>query len=581
MKIHEFADKHLKEYQVKGEEIVPVYCPYCHGGKYGKDKYTFALNEDNGTYNCKRGSCAVAGTFNQLLKDFGEKSADFEIRKPRQKSYQKPTTQTKPASSKVEQYMAKRMISKSTWEARGILESEGNIAFPYYENGEVVLMKFRKPQKHDGKGPKAWREPGGKSVFWGMDDCTPEKPLVIVEGEFDALALNEAGVTNVVSVPSGAEDLDCIDNCWDWLDQFKQIHIWPDNDEPGQAMMRKMVSRLGAWRCYVIESDYKDANECLFYEGAEGVKKACRNAREVPISGLIRLAEVESFDYSQVERVPSSIDAVNEIVGGYMAGMVTIWTGKNSSGKSTFLGQEMLNAIDNNYRVCAYSGELPAPIFRYWIDLQAAGPVAIEAKYDSLKNKEIFKPDPTAIEVIRSWYYDAFFLYDRLGAADEDSLLEVFEYAAKRYDCRVFLVDNLTSMVTSATESNYYRKQSQFVEKIVDFAKLYNAHVHIVAHPRKTEGRLGKNDVMGSGDITNLVDNVISIHRLNDDEKNEMKAEKGVKCENFADIFKNRMDGEQEKTVALDFCHKTKRFWQLNNHLGRDFVFGWMSGKKV
>jgi len=77
-------------------------------------------------------------------------------------------------------------------------------------------MKFRQPEKYTGNGQKAWREKGGKAVFWGMDECDPKKPLIICEGEFDALALDEAGLENVVSVPSGAEDLTCIASCWDW-----------------------------------------------------------------------------------------------------------------------------------------------------------------------------------------------------------------------------------------------------------------------------------------------------------------------------------------------------------------------------
>ena len=60
---------------------------------------------------------------------------------------------------------------------------------PYFENGELVLMKFRttKPAKH-------WREEGGKPIFSGVwTYATPSKPLVIVEGEMDALALDECG----------------------------------------------------------------------------------------------------------------------------------------------------------------------------------------------------------------------------------------------------------------------------------------------------------------------------------------------------------------------------------------------------
>jgi len=566
----QFAEKYFNSYKVNGDELVPVHCPFCEGGR-NSDKYTFALNAEKLTYNCKRGSCGVSGTFNQLLSEYNEKQ-EFELRKPKAKNYTPPETVTSEPSSKVENYLTKRGISEATWRRRGVREADGNIVFPYYEDGKLVMNKFRKPEKYDGKGQKAWREKGGKPVFWGMDQCDSNLPLVIVEGEFDALALDEAGCSNVVSVPSGAEDLTCIDNCWDWLEQFENIYIWPDNDEPGQEMCRKLISRLGAWRCWLLESDYKDANACLYREGIEGVQKVLRNPKEVPLSGLIRLAEVKSFDFSNVDRIPSSLNGLNEALGGYMCGMVTIFTGENASGKSTFLGQEMLNAIDNGYKVCAFSGELPAPIFRYWIDLQAAGPENLEAKYDPIKNNEVVKPMPEAVDLIRNWYYESFFLYDKLGAADEESLLEVFEYAAKRYGCKMFLIDNLMMMTQSDTKDGHLQKQKNFVNRVVDFARIHDVHVILVAHPRKREGRLTKMDVMGTGDITNLADVVCSTYRPRDEERLELN------CDGIIDILKDRFGGNQDEAIRTMFCKKSKRIWHPD--YDRNFFFGWFLPKQ-
>ncbi len=564
-----FAQRYFGEYKTRGDELIPKLCPFCHGGDNNRDTDTFALNVSNLTYNCKRGNCNVSGTFNQLCEQFGETTKTHEIRTPKQKTYMLPKTQTTQPGNKAEQYLKKRGFSKETWVRRKVSESGGNIVFLYYENGQVVLMKFREPKDHTGEGKKAWREPGGKSVFWGMDDCDPSKPLVIVEGEYDALALDEAGCTNVVSVPSGNKDLDCVENCWEWLQQFKRVIIWPDNDEPGQEMCRKLIKRLGEWRCWVVDSEFKDANDCLKNKGREVVRQSVITAREVPINGLIRLADVETFDYSQYERVPSSLKSINKVVGGYMLGLTSIWTGINSSGKSTFLGQELLTAIDNGYGVCAFSGELPAAIFRYWIDLQAAGPGNITAKHDAIKDKEVYHATPEATKKIREWYYNKFFLYDKFGGVTQDTLLEVFKYAAMRYNCKVFLVDNLMVMVNSGGDKEYYRKQEAFVEAIINFSHDYNVHTHLVAHPRKTDGRVKKVDVMGAGAVTNRPDNVFSVHR---NSKEEIKKEG---CDSFIDVFKNRIDGQQGDEVAAMFCDKTKRFYQASSLIGRNFEYGW------
>lgn len=567
----ELADRYLHPYKRKGDEIIPQLCPFCKGGSTGRDYWTFALNVVKGTYNCKRGKCGVTGTLRDLHRHFGEPyDAGFEWRTQPKRSYRKPTTKVEPTRAKVEAYLRSRGFSRETWLRRKVGESAGRIVFPYYENGELVLVKFRKPESHDGKGPKAWREEGGKDVFWGMDECDPSLPLVICEGEMDALALDEAGVPNVVSVSNGAQSLDCVNNCWDWLNQFSEIIIWPDNDDPGRELAERLIRRLGEWRCRIVQSQYKDANDHLLAEGPQSVLEAVVNAKDVPMAGIVRLADVKAYNVETQEKALSIIKAVNERVGGYLMGQLSVWTGTNGSGKSTFLGQELLHAIDQGYAVCAYSGELPSALFRYWIDVQAAGPNHLHTYVDVHTGREWKKPDPAVIDRIRAWYRDKFFLYESSGPFSLDDLLRVFTYAARRYDCRVFLADNLMTMMGGTSESEYYRRQSDTVARLIEFAHKYNVHVHLVAHPRKTNGRLTKMDVAGSGDITNLADNVFAIYRVTREDKAN-----GWDCDAVLDVFKARLTGMQDFEVKLGFDEDSKRFYQLSNKMAVYREFGW------
>ena len=60
-------------------------------------------------------------------------------------------------------------------------------------------------------------------------------------------------------------------------------------------------------------------------------------------------------------------------------------------------------------------------------------------------------------------------------------------------------------------EGDYFRAQSNFAGRLVQFAKTRGVHVHLVAHPRKsdkTRKHLSSDDVGGSGDLTNRADNV-------------------------------------------------------------------------
>ena len=61
-----------------------------------------------------------------------------------------------------------------------------------------------------------------KRVFYNINSVVGYDEAVIVEGEMDVLAMHEAGIKNVISVPNGAtlnsNNLDYLDNCIDYLD---------------------------------------------------------------------------------------------------------------------------------------------------------------------------------------------------------------------------------------------------------------------------------------------------------------------------------------------------------------------------
>ena len=569
----DFARRYLGEFKQHGNEIIPTYCIFCHGGSH-RDKFSFALNVDKLTYNCKRGSCGEQGHFSQLCKQFGESYTDtnnYEMHKPLKKSFKKPTATVEPSKKKVEDYLSLRGFTKPTWERRGVGEVKGAIAFPYVVEGETVLMKFRKPEKYSGTGQKAWREEGGQSALWGMDLCAFDKPLVIVEGEMDALALDEAGAPNVVSVPSGAKDLTWIENCWDWLDKFDKVIIWGDNDDPGKQMVREIIPKIGAWKCFTVDTQHQDANISLIKDGKEKTLECVNGAKGIPVNGLLDLADVVPIDLTNVARASSGIKALANSIGDFLMGEVSVWTGKNGQGKSTFLGQMMLEAVNEGIGVCAYSGELRADRFQYWVNLQAAGRKNIEYFFDQVKDKKVGSLEKGISDKIKEWYRGKFWLYDNninAEANEETGIIKLFTYAARKYDCKVFLVDNLmTSKFDGGkSESDYYRAQSSFVGELIHFAQTYNVHVHLVAHPKKTRGKLEKEDISGTGDITNRADNVFSVERVEDP---------SLGCDTIVSILKNRSEGIQNLEIGLSFDADSKRFWQPSDVVGFNKKYGW------
>lgn len=570
-----FADQHLQPYKIRvkvpgqQEEIVPALCPFCHGGD-NHDEYTFALSIDKGVFVCKRGTCGKRGRFDQLAKHMGSSdSLPFKASSVSSApAFILPDTLCFPPTEEIYAFFEKRKISRATVDACHIQSDEnGNIVFPFYMDGVNVFEKYRKPIKHDKttKSPKEWRSPGAKPVLFGMDDCSFSQPLIITEGQIDCMSLYEAGITNAVSVPSGCEDLSWIEHCYDWLDHFKTIILFGDNDDPGRSMVQRVAKRLDESRCLIVE-DYpsrpngtpcKDANEILYFHGEFELIRMVENAKSFPVKGLLNLGAVAPYDPTSVPRIKTMIPALDATIGGLIEGGITIFTGKAGSGKSTVTGLLLLNAIEQGYSVCAYSGELPKERFQQWINLQAAGSEYIGLKYDPVKEMEVPFVSFSIQERLRKWYDAKFFLFDNNELFEHnqaESILEVFTVAVRRHGCKLFLVDNLMTSLSDSEEET--RAQGKFVNALKKFANRFGVHVIIVAHPRKTKAgeTLRKDDVGGNSAIVNLSDSAIVVEQPN------------------LRVIKNREGGIQ-KLIECCYCPDSRRVYQADKgDLNR---FGW------
>ena len=135
-------------------------------------------------------------------------------------------------------------------------------------------------------------------VFYNIDSIVGHNFCVIVEGEMDVLALHEAGIKNVISVPNGAtlnnNNLDSLDNCIDYFEDKEKVILALDQDEPGQRLKQEFVRRLGAEVCYLTDfGDCKDSNEYLLKHGADKLKNAIHTAKPVPLENVTTFNDIE------------------------------------------------------------------------------------------------------------------------------------------------------------------------------------------------------------------------------------------------------------------------------------------------
>lgn len=379
---------------------------------------------------------------------------------------------------------------------------------------------------------------------------------------------------NAVCLGTGV-DFDAVSKCRSFFECFPYVVIVTPNALARERLVREIPPRLPACCVYVIQDagfrGCKTVGEYIDAYGYDRLLEIFSGAEELPAYGLVDLAAVEPWDLTKIPRTLSGFERLDKSIGGFFSGELSVWTGKRGMGKSTILSQILLQAIDQGHRVCAYSGELDKEQFREWTYLQAAGPDNIAYHADPLTGKQMPAVLPQAAKQISEWLSGRFWLFDleRNTTHDSKAILSQFAYAKMRYGADVFLVDNIMAVdFDGVREKDFYREQSKFTQELAMFAKRQHAHVHLVVHPRKEDGKNGApgkfsaDSVGGSVDITNRADNVFFLtrHAVGEEQKPILVT------------LKNRKFGSAVQPW-LEFDKKSRRFFSQGGSPKKPF--GW------
>lgn len=464
-------------------------------------------------------------------------------------------------------YCEKRNISKATIDYVGVKENNNCVVFEYRnELGEHLANKYRKTKKSEG--PKMWFEKGTNvNTLFNMDKINISDPLLITEGEFDCLSAIESGFKNAVSIPSGVNSTnEWITSNWTFIEQFEEIIIWFDNDEAGIKGAREVFNRLPNSSVKIVRCEItNDINELLLKYGKLAVLKQIEKASTPVLEGVATLDMIEDFDVHEAETLKTGIDYIDEKLIGMVFGSLNVLSGRNGSGKSTILNQIYIaEAIAQGYKTFLFSGELIGGNVKYWL-LQTLANEDQFAEYTAKDGHKYKKVTIQSKEKIVNDMKDRFFLYDSDDYRIE-AIIEKMTILAKRYGVRVFVIDNLMTVESSLKDK--YEAETDIVKKLKNFAKKYNALVHLVAHPRKSmNDEIEKDDVAGSANITNLADYVTTISRAKDDV---------VEYDAILKILKNRHTGVNVGK-RLMFNIERKRFYssETEKELNKRYLDLW------
>lgn len=311
------------------------------------------------------------------------------------------------------------------------------------------------------------------------------------------------------------------------------------------------------------------------------VQKKYEIKDELPELGKkwLSMSDIKKVDLTEIESMKTGFTELDSLIIGLYVGEVTIISGNNSSGKSSWINTLVLNIINQGHKVALWSGELPSHILKTWIQMVAAG------KSNLTPSKKDFGKYYVRNEIgerIDRWMDGKFFLYNNEYTNKWEQIFHDMEELCS-IGVKLFVLDNLFSLDIDLFDGDKNNKQKELILQICRFAKNKKVHIILVAHPRKVTTLLRKTDISGSSDLSNAVDNVFIIHRVNNDFKksaSEFFGKQNIEAYfgygNCVEIAKNRLYGIVDKICGMYYEIESRRFKNTNDeciHYGWEYVY--------
>lgn len=523
--------------------------------------------------------CAVRGV---KLADALEQIRDWlgiarpkAVREPRKEYIRPPKPKCAAPVGRVLDYLVEvRNIPATVLERYKVGEAGDEIIFPFLlPSGELVLAKARKAEDKAKPMPTAKEcEP----ILFGWQ-AVPDaaREVVITEGEIDALSMAAYGYV-ALSVPFGGGKggkQQWIENEFERMERFERIYLALDMDKSGEDAAEEIASRLGRHRCFRVKLPFKDANECLVNGlGAEEIGKCIKEAEGLDPEGL---RPASAFTENVIRLFWPSPETHQGYCTPYRKirdkllfrpAEFTLWSGDSGAGKSQILSDCIVDWVNQGSRVCLSSLEMKGEHTLKRMCKQVVG---------------VDRPTEEYITKALTWLDRGLLLYERVGKAGVEGLLEVFNYARAKYGCDQFVIDSLMRL---GVASDDYTGQEKAVYQLVDWVIEHGVHLHLVAHSKKGDKDRGApetRDVKGAMEIGANAFNIITVWR---NKKHEDAVNAAASDELRDELFSSKAgvvmnvdkqrNGDFEGKVALWFDQKTYRYHSAPERKtwGRNYV---------
>lgn len=380
------------------------------------------------------------------------------------------------------------------------------------------------------------------------------KHLTITEGEIDCLSVSQAFGNKyaAVSLPHGVKSAKkAVKRRYEWLEQWDNIVLMFDTDEPGKAAAAEVAEMLPPGKVKIATLPLKDANECLKAGKVEDIVKAFWNARPYRPDGIVMATDLRSVVTAELPMgLTYPWQGVNSLTRGMREGELVTITAGSGLGKSTFI------------RELAYH--------LHWTHKEPIGLLMLEeGNRKTLRglvglhmNKNLIVEDAPEHDIHRAFSelfseHDVA-LYDHFGSTEVDNICGRIRYMAKACGVKWVFLDHLSIMVSGLNDGDERKLIDVAMTKLRTLVEETKIGLFAVSHLKRPGGDKGHEDgaevrlgqLRGSHAIVQLSDFVIGLQKPEDDVNGDSVE---------AVILKNRFTGEKGSAGLLNYHRDTGR----------------------
>lgn len=359
------------------------------------------------------------------------------------------------------------------------------VALPYRRDGKPYAWKFR------AVGTKAWRSSHGVTRGLFNEDALREGdgPIVITEGEIDALSVIQAGYSRAVSLPDGWTEgggkRQVLIDAEDALRKAPFVIVAGDADEVGKSLPKTVANILAGCdvRFVTWPEGCKDANDVLVHLGEGELSRCLTQAKRIdPPGGLITgISDMPPLPDRRVLRLGMK---PYDFALAFEVGTMSIGTGTPGAGKSTF-STFAAYEVARNERIRVGIMSFETHPYRTREQLSRLYCRKPWAELSGAQRAEFLAFADDHFRIVHRTYED--------GAQHHLKWLQSTIYTlAVRDECKLILVDPWNELEHLPEPGESMTSYINFaLQQIRQWAEQYDTHICLIAHPRKmnTDGK--------------------------------------------------------------------------------------------